>query len=89
LVPLQFVEEQTEPAQHAFPVAPHATHLLVPLWQTNGSPQNPPDPRFGVQHGWPSPPHATQVPFEHVLEGAVHATPPPQHASPICPHAPP
>jgi hypothetical protein len=89
LAPLHADALQTDPAQHALVDAPHATQRLVPVWQTNGSPQKPPDPRLGAQHGWPTPPHATHIPFEHVLEGAVHPTPPAQHASPICPHAPP
>jgi hypothetical protein len=83
LVALQLLALQTEPAQHWFVLAPHATQRLVPVWQTNGSPQNAPLPRLGGQHGWPSPPQPTHVPLEHVLEGAVHPTPPAQHGSPI------
>jgi hypothetical protein len=51
LVPLQAVVAQTEPAQHALPVAPQATQRFVPVWQTNGSPHAPPLPRFGGQQG--------------------------------------
>jgi hypothetical protein len=83
LVPLQADELQTEPAQHWLVAAPQVTQRFVPVWQTKGSPQNRPFPRFGGQHGCPSPPQATHVPLEHVLEGAVHPTPPAQHASPI------
>lgn len=87
-VPPHAVIEQTEPAQHALPVAPHAMHRFVPVSQTNGSPQNAPLPRFGGQQGCPSPPHATQVPAEQVVEGAVQPTPAAQHGAPSLPHAP-
>jgi hypothetical protein len=89
LVALQAVVLQTDPAQHWLVVAPHATQRLVPVWQTNGSPQNPPAPRLGAQHGWPSPPQATQAPFEQALNRAVQPTPAAQHGPPIWPHAPP
>jgi hypothetical protein len=50
-VPLQLLELQTDPAQHWLVLAPQATQRLVPVWQTKGSPQNPPEPRFGAQQG--------------------------------------
>jgi hypothetical protein len=40
------------------------------------------------QHGSPVPPHPTQTLAWHTENGAVHPTPPPQHASPGAPHAP-
>ena len=88
LVAPHAVVVQTDPAQHALLVAPQATQRFVPVWQTKGSPQYPPLPRFGGQQGCPEPPHATHVPFEHVLDGAVQLTPPPQQGAPSRPHAP-
>lgn len=56
------------------------------FWQTNGSPQTFP-PLIDTQHGSPLPPQATHVPALQVAKGAVHSTPPAQHASPSPPHA--
>src|SRR3954453_20034558 len=80
LVPLQVAVLQEEPAQHVLPLAPQTMHRLVAGWKTNGSPQYPPEPRFGAQQGSPSPPHATHVPLAHVLEGEVQPTPLAQQA---------
>jgi hypothetical protein len=65
---------------------PHATQVVVDFWQTKGSPQTFP-PLIDTQHGSPLPPQATHVPVAQRLKGAVHSTPPAQHASTIPPHA--
>jgi hypothetical protein len=74
------------PGQQSWPLPPHTLQVVVALSQTNGSPQTLP-PLIAVQHGSPLPPQATHVVVAalHVLKGAVHPTPPTQHALPIAP----
>jgi hypothetical protein len=78
----------TSPGQQSCPLPPHALHVVVALSQTNGSPQTL-WPCMFEQHASPRPPHAAHVPALHVLNGAVHPTPPVQHASPMPPHGDP
>jgi hypothetical protein len=77
----------SSPGQQSWPVPPHSWQVAIALSQTNGSPQTLP-PLIAVQHGWPSPPQAVHVfPVPHVVNGAVHETPPAQQGSPSPPHA--
>jgi len=56
---------QALPGQHGSPGPPQARHTLPS--QTSESPHV-----SFEQHGWPAPPHAAQLPFTQVTDGAVH-----------------
>jgi len=56
---------QTLPAQHGWPLPPHATQLVwlpVPVWHVNPGEQVAVSPEVGWgQQGWLAPPHAAQA----------------------------
>jgi hypothetical protein len=84
--PPQAPELQVLPAQHGWPLAPHAAHVseaALHTWPALHQP--PPVPGQQVSPGPPQPAHV--VPW-HAMNGAVHCTPPPQHGWPGPPHAP-
>jgi hypothetical protein len=77
----------TAPAQQVCPDAPHAAQLP----ETHASPalHHSPPVLLPGQHGSPVPPQPAHALAWHAENGAVHATPPPQQASPTPPQEPP
>jgi len=74
------------PAQHVWPVPPHAVQL--PATHTSPPLHHAPVVPLAGQHGSPVPPQPTHTLVWHTVNAAVHPTPPAQHASPTPPQAP-
>src|SRR6188768_1670631 len=73
------------PVQHAWPVPPHATHIIVEHCAPEAVQVAPPPV---PQQAWPTAPHAiAPVPHEPLLH--VPAVPPPMHIEPAAVHSPP
>jgi hypothetical protein len=87
--PLQFPFLHASPAQHRCPLPPHATHVVLAWSHTSPVLHQKPPALLPGQHGSPGPPHPVHALPAHAVNGAVHPTPPPQHASLGPPHAPP
>ena len=84
---LQVPALHSAPAQHAWPLPPHAAQL--PATHTSPPLHHSPPALFPGQHGSPVPPQPTHTFALHAENAAVHPTPPPQQASPTPPQPPP